>query len=121
MSLALALLLNPPSDLEWVLQESLYFCFYVVQFFPPPPSEPPLVFTLIGMHLLGCEFSYCLGVISLSFIFLRPFGFIHGMFAGVGSVIMNESNRGERLGALYESLCSPSDMALSHTASFPSF
>ena len=42
VSLALALFLAPPSELEWILQESCNFGFYVVQFCLSPPPEIPL-------------------------------------------------------------------------------
>ena len=43
--LPLALLLAPPSELEWFSQESCHCEFYVVQFFPYPPLEIPLYST----------------------------------------------------------------------------
>ena len=61
----------------------------------------PPVFTLIGMYMLRCAFLSYLVVTSISLVFLSPFGFARGWVVGLGDVLMNGLNYGERLSALF--------------------
>ena len=69
--LAFELLMDLPSDLQWVLQEIWHCGFYVVKFCPFPPLDPPPVFTFGSLYILVCEFPSCLGV-GLLFWFTDP-------------------------------------------------
>ena len=80
------------------------------------------VFTLGGLYVLEYEFPYCLGMGSLSLIFLSLFvGLSQGGFVGSGGIFMIGLNRGKYLSSLSGLLFSPSYLAPSRTMEFPYF
>ena len=62
VSLALDLLLSPPSEMERIYRRvgNVVLCGAVLYV---SNLGYPFVFTLIVLHVLGCEFSSCLGVV----------------------------------------------------------
>ena len=81
----------------------------------------PPVFTLRGLHVLGCAVSPNLGLGYLSLVFLIPFGFARGGGSGVGGVICLGWTVANVLVRFLSHRFSPSEMDPFHTTSFHSF